>query len=175
MALSQTTLRSILVEILSVDERYIVPKQGNWFTPIASLYVSDRPATWIAYRIQRTRPRTMPGFWNPTGLVEESFAVFVSELVLQIVGTDAEVIAMSTAHWLHREDVKAAFDAEDACLMASGSNYTVTDFYQDGDNNVLAYNVRMLVEWTGSLLPTVARTRLRTATITGATEISGDI
>jgi hypothetical protein len=164
-----------LAEILSVDETYIVPKQGNWFSPIARLPKTERPATWVAYRIHKTRPRITPGFWNPTGLVEESFCVYISEVYLQFVGPDAEELAQSTAHWLHRPDVKAAFDAEDATVMAYGPNYTITDFYQDGDNNVLAFNVRLWVAWTGSIAPSTTRVRLTTAVITGATEISGDL
>ena len=98
---------------------------------------------------------------------EASETVFISDVTLQIVGTLAEDIAMSMVHWIHRADVKAAFDLIDASLVAGSMAYTVLDFYQDGANNVLSYNVRFRVQWT-SVIGGSATVLLRTANISGS-------
>ena len=173
MALTQSTLRSTLAAIFSVDEKYIVPKQGNWFNPQDMLATPDKPSTWVAFRIDKGSPRTMPFLAMSTKMVEEveahieeSVTVYISTVTLQIVGTLAETLAQSVAHWMNRTDVSEAFDLIDASIIASTYDYTVLDFYQDGANNVLSYNVKFRVQWT-SVVQSTADTLLRTANITG--------
>ena len=57
MQLNQTTLRGILAQIFSVNEKYVVPKQGNWWNPQEN---ANNIQNWIAYRIKENRPRTTP-------------------------------------------------------------------------------------------------------------------
>ena len=47
MELNQTTLRGILAAVLSVDPKYVVPKQGNWWNP----QDGQRNIEWCAYQI----------------------------------------------------------------------------------------------------------------------------
>ena len=51
MELNQTTLRGILAAILSVDQKYVVPKQGNWFNPQEA---NANIENWCAYQIRQT-------------------------------------------------------------------------------------------------------------------------
>ena len=57
MELNQTTLRGILAQILSVDPKYVVPKQGNWWNPQDKLQNIEN---WCAYQIKSNKPRTSP-------------------------------------------------------------------------------------------------------------------
>lgn len=153
MALTQSTLRSILVATLSVDERYIVPKQGNWFNPQDMLPTEQKPSTWIAYRISKAVPKMIP-FLEEDSDGQRSGELFISKVDLQIVGTEAEELAQSMSHWLRRQDVKTAFENIDAVLLADRFSYYVLDFYQDGGNNILSYNVSFSVLWASFLSST---------------------
>ena len=170
MALSQTTLRTTLATILSVDPKYIVPKQGNWFNPQDMLPTEEKPLTWVAYRISRAKPRIIPV------LVEDedgkrSFTFIVSKVDLQIVGTRAEALAESVAHWMRRQDVRDAFELIDASLMAQDFTTSVLDFYQDGANNILSYNVSFYVVWESVIEPDDSGDPVTNTNITGTVTI----
>lgn len=170
MALSQSTLRSTLATILSVDPKYIVPKQGNWFNPQDMLPSEERPLTWIAYRISNAKPRMIPVLIEDTD-GKRSINFIVSKVDLQIVGTRAEELSISTVHWLKRQDVITAFEAIGASLMAEDFSYYVLDFYQDGGNNILSYNVSFRVIWESVLEPEDSGDPLTTANISGVVKI----
>lgn len=170
MALSQSTLRSTLATIFSVDPKYIVPKQGNWFNPQDMLPSAERPLTWIAFRISRAKPAMIPVLIEDTD-GKRSVNFIVSSVDLQIVGTRAEELSASTAHWLRRQDVLNAFELIDASLMAENFSYYVLDFYQDGGNNILSYNVSFRVIWESVIEPEDSGDPLTTANIFGTVKI----
>lgn len=167
MALSQSSLRTILATIFSVDAKYIVPKQGNWFNPQDMLPTEEKPLTWVAFRISKARPRMIPVLIEDIDGVR-SVQVIISRVDLQIVGTRAEELAASVSHWLRRQDVKDAFATEDAELIAQDFSVTALDFYQDGANNILSYNVRISVLWESVIEAPSGGTYLKTADITGS-------
>lgn len=153
MELNQTTLRGILAQILSVDQKYIVPKQGNWFNPQeANVNIEN----WCAYQIRRNRPRTVPFY--ETGTINNqkvnSVAVQkIAEIDLQFVGPRSEELAESVAMWPLRSDVKAQFQTVQGAVMNDEYDAISSNFMQDGNNNVLAWNVSFKVLWY-SLLDT---------------------
>lgn len=147
MALNQTTLRGILAAITSVDEKFIVPKQGNWWNPQEQL---RRPDTWCAYMIRESKPRTVP-FNNDkeaSDVPKNSVAVMkLSAIDLQFVGKKAEEIANSVAFWPWRSDVAEQFKTVRGSLMNDDLTARSSNFYQDGQNNVVAWNVTIRVLW----------------------------
>ena len=150
MALNQTTLRSILAQILSVDVKYIVPKQGNWFNPQDTAIATDKPDTWIAYNIDKGTPRNISMLLTSEAtLTEDAYTAsvtwYISKVELQFVGKRAEDIARTVPHWLNREDVKNAFRAIDSELMADDGSYKVVAYSQDGLNNQLSFQVVIMV------------------------------
>ena len=147
MELNQTTLRGILAAITSVDETYIVPKQGNWWNPQEQ---TVKPDTWCAYMIRSNKPRTVPfynigtsGTTKVNGVTTEKIAT----IDLQFVGPQAEEIAASVALWPLRSDVKAQFETVHGALMNDGMEAISSTFYQDGSNTVIAWNVQIKVLW----------------------------
>lgn len=163
MDLNQTTLRGILAQILSVDEAFIVPKQGNWWNPQETL---GKPDTWCAYQIRSNRPVTAPYFSEgKTGnrvLVDK-----IATIDLQFVGPQAEAIAQSVAYWPNRVDVARAFAGTQGAVMYTDMEAKSVGFYQEGANNVLSWNTSFKVHWVQVL--DTGQTR-----ITGA-DISGEI
>ena len=145
MQLNQTTLRGILAEILSVDEKYVVPKQGNWWNPQS---LRNNVANWCAYRIKSNKPRTTP-FYQTTDKTEgqsvvEKNSVTVLKIAtveLQFVGPLSEQLAQSVAMWPLRSDVKTQFAKVNGAVMYDDYTAISSDFYQDGNNTVVAWNV----------------------------------
>lgn len=152
MDLNQTTLRGILAAILSVDQKYIVPKQGNWWNPQDKL---SNISNWCAYRIKSSRPRTVPyydiGTENKSGETVKVNGVCVekiSDIELQFVGPQAEAIANSVAMWPLRSDVQEQFKAVHGAIMYDDMTAIGSVFSQDGLNTIIAWNVTIRVKWT---------------------------
>lgn len=166
MDLDQTTLRGILAAILSnsgtTNETYIVPKQGNWWNPQEALV---QPDTWCAYQIRSNKPVTAP--WAEPGIknLVRTNRYLVNKIAiidLQFVGPQAETLAQSVAYWPSRVDVQKEFADVQGAVMYSDMEARSSSFYQDGANNVLAWNVQVRVHWIQELFTSQG-------TITGAT------
>lgn len=157
MELNQTTLRGILAAITSVDTKFIVPKQGNWWNPQDQLV---RPDTWCAYLIRSNRPRTVP-FYNQknttSGKVNDVAVLKIATIDLQFVGPKAEDIAQSVAFWPLRADVKAQFEKVQGAIMNDDMEAKSSNFYQAGNNSVIAWNVTIRVMWYHEIQTTQGR------------------
>ena len=143
MVLNQTNLRGILAQILSVNTKYIVPKQGNWWNPQEEV---NSPHTWCAYLIRSNRPRTAPFYVsinNQNLLAVEKIAT----IDLQFVGEKSEDIAQSVAMWTNRSDVQEALAQVHGAIMYNDMEAKSSPFYQDGNNTVMAWNVTIRVLW----------------------------
>jgi hypothetical protein len=158
--ITQTTLKTILAAIFGVDTKYIVPKQGNWWNP----QDQEGGGTFIAYIIRRTSPSVLaysqlgdaPVLVPPETVIktgsELSTSLVMSDIELQIVGPEAENIALSIQHWLNRSDIVMLFDSYHAQLCADGlGDFTVSNFTQDGLNTIFAYNTRFRVQWSNMM------------------------
>lgn len=149
MELNQTALRGILAAILSVDQKYIVPKQGNWFNPQeTNLNIEN----WCAYQIKSNRPRTVPYYHEGEGTapgqkVNGVVVQKIAEIDLQFVGPQSEDIANSVAMWPLRSDVQEQFKLVHGAIMNDEYDAISSNFTQDGNNTVLAWNVTIRVLW----------------------------
>jgi len=145
--LNLQALRGILAQVTSVDPAYIVPKQGTWWNPQEQ---AGKPDTWCAFMIRRTRPRTA-GFYYAEGRqggTENCASVEkISIIDLQFVGPQAEAIASSVSHWPMRADVAEAFKSVRGVVLNTVSEAVSSSFYQDGVNNVVAWNISIEVLW----------------------------
>jgi len=151
MELNQTTLRGILAAIFNVDQKYVVPKQGNWWNP------QDKEANianWCAYQIKRNRPRTVPFYNegsetqnNATTAVNGVAVLKIAEIDLQFVGPQSEDLANSVAAWPFRSDVKEEFQKVHGAIMNDEYDAISSYFHQDGANTVMAWNVTIQVLW----------------------------
>jgi len=151
MRLNLKNLGATLATIFGVDPQYVVPRQGNWFSPQAKEQNPAKPLTWCAYRIDGQRPITAAFYAADKTPKNWSVAHKVGTLTLQLVGDMAEDLANSVAHWTHRQDVQDGFAAYDARVFADGGDVTVTDFDQQGVNTVFAYNVRVRIVWADEI------------------------
>ena len=145
MELNQTTLRGILAAVLSVDPKYVVPKQGNWWNPQSK---DANIANWCAYQIKRNRPRTTPFYQegskkvnNATTPVNSVAVLKIAEIDLQFVGPQSEDLANSVAMWPFRSDVKAQLQQVHGAIMNDEYDAVSSIFHQDGANTVMAWNV----------------------------------
>ena len=151
MELNQTTLRGILATIFNVNEKYIVPKQGNWFNPQEA---NANIENWCAYQIRQNRPRTVP-FYNVgsqtsgqiTTKVNAVAVLKIAEIDLQFVGPQSEALAESIAMWPFRTDVAAQFKTVQGAIMNDEYDAISSPFMQDGNNTVLAWNTTIRVLW----------------------------
>ena len=143
-ALNQTTLRGILAAITSVDEAFIVPKQGNWWNPQEQ---TVKPDTWCAYMIRSNRPRTVPFYHATSDSVNGVAVEKIATIDLQFVGPQSEEIAQSVAFWPFRADVKAQFEKVQGAIMNDDMEARSSTFYQAGNNSVIAWNVTIKVLW----------------------------
>ena len=157
MELNQTTLRGILAAVLSVDEKYIVPKQGNWWNPQQP---GANVENWCAYQIRRNRPRTVPFYEegsntvnNTTTPVNSVTVLKIADIDLQFVGPQSEELANSVAMWPLRSDVKTQFEKVHGSILNDEFDAISSPFYQEGANTVMAWNVTIRVLWY-SLLDT---------------------
>jgi hypothetical protein len=159
MALDQTTFRSILVQVLSIDEEFIVPKQGNWFNPQDIQKSPNKPDVWVAFKIGQAKGVNVPMlmFTDDTKTSMSSVSWYISKCDIQFLGKRAEELAQSVAHWVHRSDVKNAFRANNAEFMACEAGYRVDSYYQDGLNTNLAYRVTIKVLHSSAIETTQER------------------
>lgn len=141
--LNQSTLRGILAAITSVDSKYIVPKQGNWWNPQVH---ATKPDTWCAYIIRSDRARTVP-FYNTSdnGTTNGVTVEKIATIDLQFVGPQSEAIAQSVAFWPLRADVATQFAKVHGSIMNDTMDALSSPFYQDGNNTVVAWNVTIKV------------------------------
>ena len=156
MQLTNAVLRAILAAIFEVDEKYVVPKQGTWFNPQDMLSVADgKPKTWVAFLIEGDRPIDVAHFQGDpaSGAGNDSVQHRVASVALQFVGDRAHELALTVGHWIHRDTVRTQLAQVEGQLFGDVGDITGSDFYQDGENTVLAYNVRLRVAWT-SRIPT---------------------
>lgn len=147
MELNQTTLRGILAAILSVDQKYIVPKQGNWWNPQKT---DANVENWCAYQIRRNRPRTSPFYdeGNDNGQPVNGVAVLkIADIDLQFVGPQSEELANSVAMWPFRSDVKEELEKVHGAILNDEFDAISSNFYQEGLNTVMAWNVSFSVLW----------------------------
>lgn len=151
MELNQTTLRGILAAVLSVDQKYIVPKQGNWWNPQQT---GANVENWCAYQIRRNRPRTLPFYEegsntaNNSKTAVNSVAVLkIADIDLQFVGPQSEELANSVAMWPLRSDVKTQFAKVHGAILNDEYEAVSSNFYQEGANTVMAWNVTIRVQW----------------------------
>lgn len=128
MELNQTTLRGILAQVLSVDEKYIVPKQGNWWNPQEN---QQNIKNWCAYQIRSNKPRTAP-FYNADGKTNRVVVEKIADIALQFVGPDSETLAESVAAWPLRGDVKAALQQVQGALLYDDLTATASPFSRTG-------------------------------------------
>lgn len=145
MELNQTALRGILARVLSVDPKYIVPKQGNWWNPQDA---NANIANWCAYAIRRSTPRTVPLYHEETvngQAVNMAATERIATIDLQFVGPDSETLANSVAFWPLRSDVADEFRAVRGAVMNDGLEADSSPFWQEGDNAVTAWNVTIKV------------------------------
>ncbi len=143
MDLNQSTLRGILAQILSADEAYIVPKQGNWWNPQEA---ASKPDTWCAYVIRSNRPVTAP-YSSPTPNGNRMCVDKIATIDLQFVGPQSETVAQSVALWPHRADVASALAEVQGAIMYTDMEARSSNFYQEGANTVLAWNTSIKVHW----------------------------
>lgn len=142
--LNQTTLRGILAQILSVDQKYVVPKQGNWWNPQKP---GANVANWCAYRIRSNKPRSTPFYCETAEGVNSACVLKIADIDLQFVGPQSEQLAQSIALWPLRGDVQTALATVQGSIMYDGNDAVPSDFYQDGDNTIIAWNVQVSVLW----------------------------
>ena len=157
MELNQTTLRGILAAILSVNEKYVVPKQGNWFNPQEA---NANIENWCAYQIRQNRPRTLPFYDVGTqrqGQVETKVnggaVLKIADIDLQFVGPRSEELANSVAFWPLRSDVQTQFKTVQGAILNDEYDAISSIFMQEGNNTVMAWNTTIRVQWY-SLLDT---------------------
>ena len=147
MELNQTTLRGILAAVLSVDQKYIVPKQGNWWNPQSA---NANIENWCAYQIRRNRPRTSPFYdeGSNNGSPVNGVAVLkIADIDLQFVGPQSEELANSVAMWPFRSDVKKEFAKVHGAILNDEYDAISSAFYQEGANTVMAWNTTIRVQW----------------------------
>ena len=162
--ITQPVIKTILETIFPGVS--VVPKQGNWFNP----QDIKNMGTWIAFLIRNVRPRSLP-FWQ-TGNTDTTPILtnyMIGDLELQIVGSQAEAIAQSISLWPGRPDIMDLFDTNQAQVCYDGiGQYMVSTFVQDGLSSVLAYNVRLSIQWANmiqNVQPIVTTTEI-TGTLT---------
>jgi hypothetical protein len=147
MELNQTTLRGILAAILSVNEKYVVPKQGNWFNPQEA---NANIENWCAYQIRQNRPRTLPFYDAGTegNTQKNAGAVLkIADIDLQFVGPQSEQLANSVAFWSLRSDVQEQLEQVHGAIMNDEYDAISSIFSQDGNNTVMAWNTSIRVQW----------------------------
>ncbi len=141
--MTNTEFRAFLVTIFELPESRIVPLQGNWWNP----QDEKRIENWIGFRRGTGTPKIKPFFREDDPCISESYCEVPARL--QIVGAQAEEMAQSVQHWPNRTDVLDALEVLGVQIIFEGfGKYEVSDFFQDGLNTVLAYNVtfRLLEE-----------------------------
>ncbi len=167
-------LQAQLPEILGLDSKFVVPRQGNWWNPISMMPRADRPSTWCAFAIEDELPVTIPFLLADAAPSLWSVQHKMTHIALQFIGTLAKVLASSVGHWINRESAAAAFALIDGKIMGDSGRVSAVDYYYDGDNAVRAYTTRLRVLWA-SEIPTaqrlVSQTGLKGIVFQGSTEV----
>lgn len=146
--ITQNTLGTILQTIFQLPDGRIVPKQGNWWNP----QDITNSGTWIAYIMRRPRPLAVPSVQEVGDGTIYRFVPMMGDLELQFVGPDAEALAQSVSLWTTRSDIHALFDTYHAQIAFSGLGaYEVSNFTQNGLNSILAFNVRLSIQWANMI------------------------
>lgn len=163
--ITQAVIGTILQEIFQLPTGRIVPKQGNWWNP----QDITNSGTWLAYLLTRPRP-VGTSFWQENDDTSPIMTVpFMGEIEMQFVGPDAERLAQSVSLWNLRPDIAKMFDDNQAQLAYSGMGaYEVSHFTQSGLNSILAYNVRLSIQWANMI-------QVSSTLVTEAPFISGDL
>ena len=152
--LTQSFVQSYLSTAFSVPIQYVVPKQGNWFNPQDGGIEGLKVDTWIAFKVRNAKPKTLVyyDYFSQTGQ-NVSTINMLSRIDVQLVGALAEYGAQSMAHWGHRADLDSILQTNGMALIPGGlGEYTVSDFRQDGDNMVLAYNASFSIHWLSEVV-----------------------
>lgn len=169
--LTQNFIRDFLVQGFGADPRFVVPKQGNWWNPQDKAKDGQKPATWCAYRISAAKNRSVPFYQiveqdNPLPDINVSTTYMISTIEVQLIGELAEINAMSIAHWINRQDLREMLDLVNSQFLVSGlGDYIVSNYSQDGENTVLAYNSKIMLQWASTIDTT--QTILTSANLSG--------
>ena len=152
--LTQAFVQSYLSTAFSVPIQYVVPKQGNWFNPQDSGIEGLKVDTWIAFKVRNAKPKTLVYYDTFTATTQSVSTInMLSRVDVQLVGALAEYGAQSMAHWGHRGDLDLILQSNGMALIPGGlGEYNVTDFAQDGDNTILAYNASFYVHWLSEVV-----------------------
>jgi hypothetical protein len=157
-------VRTFLQTAFGADSSIIVPRVGRWFNPQDLAPNGSKPATWCAYRLGPAISLVNP-FYQNDNEVMKSTAYMKQAIEIQLIGTGAEDAAQSIAHWTNRSDLKNLLDDNLCQLMVSGmGSYIPVHFDQDGENAVLAYNAKVMVQWASIVTPG-AQSILTSATV----------
>lgn len=147
--------------VIPIQGNYRDPQDGQddavpgvWLTPSMMLNNQGKlkPDTWIGYLKKDSTPRTISEVHENEDGTAFARTYKISKCRLQFVGRQAEEWAESVSLWLSREDVMELLVERDAMLLADGLGaLEVSNYYQGGLNNVLAYNVSFNVEWASTI------------------------
>ncbi len=186
MFFTQAGLQRFLSQVFFKNpiSEMVIPLQGNFRNPqdgaddvvpqtwLTKAQMFDpkgnmKPDTWIGFLKMDSSPRVMAGYGRDEDGTEFSRVFTNSQCRLQIVGAQSEEWAESVKHWLQRGDVMQLMTDMDAQLYADElGRIEVSTFFQDGLNNILAYNVFFKVEWA-STIDAADQTLITSAQITG--------
>jgi hypothetical protein len=140
MVITQKTLRPTLARILSVDEKFIVPWQENWYNPQDNTTGDVKaPSTWCAYLLGDQEPILLPFLMQDHEGNQQATQSYMAPLRLQFVGEDAEIWARSVSRWQLRSDVHYYLNCQSAQLMYKDEKVRVVDYKLKGNNTVKAY------------------------------------
>ena len=149
--INQASLRDFFKTVFNINKKYVVLKQGNWFNPQSMLPTAEKPKTWVAYRIKTNTPRTKPILMSET--IEDQIVYFyktymIAKIEMQFVGTRAEEYANSIIYFPCRKDVSEQLEECEGVIMLKNFEVITTDFYQDGNNDILSYLTNFSIAWT---------------------------
>lgn len=170
MQFTQQALGSMVSRIFFGVESspLVIPIQGNFRDPqdgqeegVPGVWLTRsmmfnggklKPDTWIGYLKRDSNPRTISEVHQNVDGSAFARTYKISKCRLQFVGRQAEEWAESVSLWLSRDDVLNLLVERDAMILADGLGACeVSNYYQGGLNNVLAYNVSFNVEWASTI------------------------
>lgn len=140
MVVTQKSLRPTLARILSVDERFVIPWQENWYNPQDNLHGEEKALdTWCAYLLGDQTPILLPFIMQDHEGNQQATQSYKAPLHLQFVGENAEIWARSVSRWQLRSDVHKYLNSQSAQLMFKDEKVRVVDYKLKGNNTVKAY------------------------------------
>jgi hypothetical protein len=153
IVLTSAVLEGMLATIFAVDQKYIVPKQGNWWNPQDMTPTPTKPMTWCAYDLGDETPLDLPHYVQDSQSPPQNWSVQhkVAELTLQFVGTDGKKLASSVGHWINNAVAQAQFALVDGKICGGSGRVRSSDFYQDGENTVKAYNTSLRIIYASEI------------------------